>query len=233
MSDTCNVLLAEDDLRLARFTVEYLEQHGMTVTHVADGDVALFEAFRTPFDVVVLDWMLPLKNGLEVCRRLRERSDVPIVMITARTTETDKVLGLEIGADDYLTKPFSPRELVARIQAVVRRARGRAGPPSGSIKVGSITLFPSSRRVTRGTTEIKLTTTEYDLLLALAKRPGRVLSREQLLELVRRSADEVFDRAVDVHVSRLRQKLTTDDESGSPVKTVRGVGYMLAGEEEA
>jgi two-component system, OmpR family, response regulator len=233
MSDTCNVLLAEDDLRLARFTVEYLEQHGMTVTHVADGDVALFEAFRRPFDVVVLDWMLPLKNGLEVCRRLRERSDVPIVMITARTTETDKVLGLEIGADDYLTKPFSPRELVARIQAVVRRASGRAGPPSGSIKVGSITLFPSSRRVTRGTTEIKLTTTEYDLLLALAKRPGRVLSREQLLELVRRSADEVFDRAVDVHVSRLRQKLTAGDDSSSPVKTVRGVGYMLAGDEEA
>jgi DNA-binding response OmpR family regulator len=224
------VLLVEDDLRLARLTREYLEGHGLVVTHVADGRRGLEEAARGRFDAVLLDLMLPGKDGLEVCRELRARSDVPILVLTARGEEADRVLGLELGADDYLPKPYSPRELLARIRAVVRRARGRAGPAREVVRVGALWIDPAARRVTLDGREVPLTGYEFALLEALARRAGRVLSREQLMELARGSAEEAFDRSVDVHVSRLRQKLGDDPKRPRLIKTVRGSGYLLSGE---
>jgi DNA-binding response OmpR family regulator len=194
----------------------------------ADGAAGLTEARRARFDVVLLDLMLPGRSGLEVCRELRSRSDVPILILTARGEEADRVLGLELGADDYLTKPFSPRELLARIQAQVRRARGQAGPTSQPLVLGDLELDPGSLRATLAGRELSLTGYEFQLLRVLAERAGQVLSRERLLELVRGSAEESFDRSVDVHVSRLRAKLGDDPKRPRWLKTVRGAGYQLA-----
>ncbi len=225
---TLTALLVEDDARLARLTAEYLTGHGVVVTHVADGRKGLEEALRGGWDVLLLDLMLPGRDGLEICREVRARSDVPIIVLTARGEEADRVMGLELGADDYLPKPFSPRELLARIRAVTRRAQGRAGPRNESITVGSLHLDPAARRVTLDGEEVPLTGYEFDLLRALAERAGRILSREQLMELARGSAEEAFDRSIDVHVSRLRQKLGDDPKRPRLIKTVRGVGYLLA-----
>jgi DNA-binding response OmpR family regulator len=226
------VLLVEDDLRLASLTKEYLEGHGVAVVHVPDGRRAQDEALTGKFDAVLLDLMLPGKDGLEVCREVRARSDVPIIVLTARGEEADRVMGLELGADDYLAKPFSPRELLARIRAVVRRAKGRAGPSRDVVRVGQLAVDPAARRVTLRGAEVFLTGYEFALLLALARRAGRVLTREQLMELARGSAEDAFDRSVDVHVSRLRQKLGDDPKRPRLIKTVRGAGYVLAGEGE-
>ncbi len=224
------VLLVEDDRKLAELTREYLAGHGVSVTHVADGRLGLEEATRGRYDAVLLDLMLPGLDGLSICRELRVRSDVPILVITARGEEVDRVMGLELGADDYLAKPFSPRELVARLRAVVRRSRGRAGPPTAAIRVGALSIDPGSRRAELDGRELALTGYEFDLLRALAERAGRILSREQLMELARGSAEEAFDRSIDVHVSRLRQKLGDDPKRPRMIKTVRGAGYLLAGE---
>jgi two-component system OmpR family response regulator len=226
------VLLVEDDRRLADLTREYLEGHGLAVVHVADGRRGLEEALSGRYEAVLLDLMLPGKDGLEVCRELRARSDVPVIVLTARGEEADRVLGLELGADDYLAKPFSPRELLARIRAIVRRARGRAGPAASMVRVGGLVVDPGARRVTLDGREIALTGYEFALLDALARRAGRVLSREQLMELAGGSAEEAFDRSVDVHVSRLRQKLGDDPKRPRLIKTVRGAGYLLAAEGE-
>jgi DNA-binding response OmpR family regulator len=226
------VLLVEDDLRLATLTREYLEGHGVAVVHVSDGRKGQDEALSGRYDAVLLDLMLPGKDGLEVCREVRARSDVPIVVLTARGEEADRVMGLELGADDYLAKPFSPRELLARIRAVVRRAKGRAGPAREAVRVGGLLVDPAARRVVLDGREVALTGHEFALLLALARRAGRVLAREQLMELAGGSADEAFDRSVDVHVSRLRQKLGDDPKRPRLIKTVRGAGYVLAGEAE-
>ena len=221
-------LLVEDDARLASLTVQYLERQGLTVVTAGDGDTGLTLALRHRFDVVLLDLMLPGLDGIQVCQRLRQRSDVPVIMLTARGEEADRVLGLELGADDYLAKPFSPRELLARIRALTRRARGRAGPPVGRVvTIGGLHLDPGGRRALLDDVDLDLTGYEFDLLKALAERAGRVLSREQLMELARGSADDSFDRSVDVHVSRLRQKLGDDPRTPRFIKTVRGVGYQL------
>jgi DNA-binding response OmpR family regulator len=225
------VLLVEDDLRLAALTREYLDGHGVAVVHVADGRSGLAEALSGRFDAVLLDLMLPGRDGLDVCRELRARSDVPVIVLTARGEEADRVMGLELGADDYLAKPYSPRELLARLRAVTRRAKGRAGPSREVVRVGALTLDPGARRVTLDGREIQLTGYEFALLEALARRAGRVLSREQLMELARGSAEEAFDRSVDVHVSRLRQKLGDDPKHPRLIKTVRGAGYLLAADE--
>ena len=226
------VLLVEDDLRLAALTREYLESHGLAVFHVADGRRGLEEALSGRYDAVLLDLMLPGKDGLEVCRELRARSDVPVIVLTARGEEADRVMGLELGADDYLAKPFSPRELLARIRAVTRRARGRAGPARGAVRVGRLQLDPGTRGVRIDGREVALTGHEFALLEALARRAGRILSREQLIELAGGSPEDAFDRSVDVHVSRLRQKLGDDPKHPRLIKTVRGAGYLLAGEAE-
>jgi two-component system OmpR family response regulator len=221
-------LLVEDDTRLAALTAEYLRGHGVQVVVAADGAAGLTEARQARFDVVLLDLMLPGRSGLEVCRELRSRSDVPILILTARGEEADRVLGLELGADDYLTKPFSPRELLARIQAQVRRARGQAGPTTQPLVLGDLELDPGSLRATLAGRELSLTGYEFQLLRVLAERAGQVLSRERLIELVRGSAEESFDRSVDVHVSRLRAKLGDDPKHPRWLKTVRGSGYQLA-----
>jgi DNA-binding response OmpR family regulator len=220
-------LLVEDDARLAALTAEYLRGHGVRVVVAPDGEKGLAEARRARFDVVLLDLMLPGRGGLEVCRALRERSDVPILMLTARGEEADRVMGLSLGADDYVTKPFSPRELLARIQAHVRRARGQAGPAARPVVVGELELDPGSLRATLAGREIPLTAHEFHLLRALAERAGQVLSRERLMELTRGSAEEAFDRSVDVHVSRIRAKLGDDPRRPRWLKTVRGAGYQL------
>jgi two-component system OmpR family response regulator len=226
------VLLVEDDEGLARLTSRYLQGSGLLVSCACTGPDALAEARRRQYDVVLLDLMLPGRDGMEVCRELRTRTDVPIIMVTARTEEVDRVMGLDAGADDYVTKPFSSRELVSRIRAVVRRARGLAGPPLQRLEVGELSLDPASRSVTVSGREVSLTGYEFALLQALAERAGRVLSREQLLDLAKGSAEEAYDRSIDVQISRLRQKLGDDARQPRFLKTVRGAGYLLASGDE-
>jgi two-component system OmpR family response regulator len=225
---TIKVVLVEDDERLAQLTARYLERHDVVVFWARNGRDGLAEVARQSPDVVLLDVMLPGLAGLDVCREIRARSDVPIIMVTAQGEEADRVLGLEFGADDYVPKPFSSRELLARIRAQVRRARGNAGPSKPrAIEVGPLAIDPAAMTATVDGRPIVLTTYEFALLRALAEHAGRVLSREQLLYLSRGSADETFDRSIDVHVSRLRQKLGDDSRNPRLLKTVRGTGYML------
>lgn len=228
---TVTVVYVEDDERLARLTSQYLTSHGVDVVVVSRGDLAVAEVLRVRPDVVLLDLMLPGADGLEVCRRLRERADVPIIMVTARGEEADRVMGLEGGADDYVSKPFSSRELLARVRAHARRARGKAGPQSTRIEVGELVVDASTMTATLRGERLALTTYEFALLRVLAERAGRVLGREQLLELVHGSAEDAFDRSIDVHVSRLRHKLGDDPRTPRLLKTIRGVGYMLTPDE--
>ncbi len=225
--DRISVVLVEDDERLAHLTAKYLESHGVVVTIARDGRSGIAAVVRDRPDVVLLDGMLPGMDGLDVCRELRARTDVPIVMVTARIEEADRVMGLEGGADDYISKPFSSRELLARIRAHARRARG-IRPRSAEVRVGALTIDPERMLATFDGQSLALTTYEFMLLHALAERAGRVLSREQLVDLVRGSAEEAFDRSIDVHVSHLRAKLGDNSRSPRIIKTVRGVGYMLA-----
>ena len=223
-------LLVEDDEQLARLTIGYLTMHGVTVVHAPDGERALDEAVRRRFDVVVLDLILPGRDGLDVCQTLRGQSDVPIVIVSARSEEADRVVGLELGADDYMAKPCSPRELLARMRAVVRRDRGEVGPRWEEIRVGELVVHAGRRHATFAGRDLRLTTYEFDLLLVLARRPGRPLSRETLLDLLRGpAAVDSFDRSIDAHVSRLRAKL--GDAGGALIRTVHRVGYLLSEED--
>jgi DNA-binding response OmpR family regulator len=222
------VLMIEDDEKLARLTARYLETHGIGVVCAQDGETGIGTFVRGAFDVVLLDLMLPGIGGMDVCREIRARSDVPVLMLTARGEEADRVLGLETGADDYIGKPFSSRELLARIRAQVRRARRRLGPGAKSVVVGSLRLDLGAIRVTLEGKEVNVTSYEFALLRALAERAGRVLTREQLLDLARGNAEEAFDRSIDVHIFRLRQKLESDPRHPRLLKTVRGLGYMVA-----
>jgi two-component system response regulator RstA len=227
LSTAIEVLLVEDDARLATFTTNYLTERGLSVTPVTDGAAALSSLGAKRFDVVVLDVMLPGKDGFAVCKMIRAESDVPILMVTARGEETDRVLGLELGADDYITKPFSPRELLARIQSFVRRHRGDLVLRPSELRVGPLSLNQSTALASLDGIPLSLTHAEYVLLVKLMERPGRVLSRDQLLELVKGNAEEAYDRAIDVQVSRLRQKLGDAERSRALIRTIRGVGYML------
>jgi DNA-binding response OmpR family regulator len=231
-SSPVRVLYVEDDQKLAQLTRRYLESHGLIVTWVSDGETAVATAMREQFDVALLDIMLPRMDGVAVCRQLRTRTDLPIIMLTALDEEADKVLGLESGADDYLAKPYSTRELLARIRAQVRRARGAAGPTVGrTLRVGALVLEPGAMAAFLDGKRLSLTAYEFSLLRALAERAGRVLSREQLLDLAKGSAEEAFDRSIDVHISRLRQKLEADPRHPRLLRTVRGAGYLLASED--
>ncbi len=226
--DECvSVVYVEDDDRLARLTAQYLSSHAVHVSLVRRGDEAVASVLRMRPDVVLLDLMLPGISGLEVCRKLRERIDVPIIMVTACSEEADRVMGLEGGADDYVSKPFSSRELLARIRAQARRARGRSGPRPDRVELGSLVVDAASMSASIAGRSLVLTTLEFAVLRVLAERAGRVLSREQLLQLVHPSGDEAFDRSIDVHVSRLRQKLGDDPRNPRLLKTVRGAGYIL------
>lgn len=232
MESRIKVLLVEDDGRLAAMMSEFLQQNDLDVVVVSDGAAALREVEEIAFDAMVLDIMLPILDGYAVCRRVRERQALPILMITARTAELDRVMGLELGADDYVTKPFSMRELLARIRAVVRRARGQVGPGASMLKVGDLVLHLQSMRGSLAGRALELTTSEFKILRALAERRNHVVSREQLLELTQGTAEDSFDRSIDVRISRLRQKLGESPRRPSLLRTVRGAGYMLADDDD-
>ena len=221
------VLMIDDDEKLVALVTEYLEPQGFEIATAHDGRTGLDAARSTSPDLVVLDLMLPEMDGLEVCRRLRRDSAVPVLMLTARGDETDRIVGLELGADDYLPKPFSPRELLARIRAILRRAAAPTAATPRVVVVGNLRLEPEARRVEVAGREVSLTSAEFDLLFALAARAGRVLSRDQLLQLVHGPGWAAYARSVDVHISRIRQKIEGDPRQPQRLKTVRGVGYLL------
>lgn len=218
------VLLIDDDERLPELLSSYLEQNGVTLAHAPDGARGLAALEQGAYDAVLLDVMMPGLDGLEVCRRIRAKSQVPVIMLTARGDETDRVVGLELGADDYVAKPFSPRELLARLRAVLRRSRPDV--MSEALQVGDVSVDVPSRVVTRGGAAVELTGIEFDILVALMRRAGRVVPRDALLSEAGRSDVVVGERTVDVHISHLRQKL--NDDPPKLIKTVRGVGYVLA-----
>ena len=219
-------MVVDDEPEIVRLVRAYLERDGYRVASASDGETALTLATANPPDLIVLDLMLPGLSGWDVCRRLRESSKVPIIMLTARDDDFDKIAGLEIGADDYVTKPFNPRELVARVGAVLRR--GRLEPGGEPIRAGLITLDLSRRSARLHERELSLTRTEFDLLAALASQAGRVLSREGLLDsAVDPEGGGTLDRSVDSHIRNLRRKLRAAG-AGDLVQTVRGVGYRLA-----
>ena len=237
-------LLVDDDRDLARLLTDYLGNHEVVVTHVEDGARGLAALADGSFDVVLLDVMLPGIDGFEVCRRIRAAYDVPVVMLTARGDDADRIVGLEIGADDYVPKPFNPRELLARVRAVLRRARPNGAESTKvavreKILVGPLEIDHAARVVKRDGVEVTLTSFEYRILVVLARRAGETVTREELAAEVREPAqvkaqgkghayDPSVDRSLDVHVSRLRQKLEEDPKEPRLIKTVRGVGYVLS-----
>lgn len=226
-----NVLVVDDDPTVAEVVVGYLERAGFTTRHAADGPTALALALAEPPDLVVLDLMLPVMNGLEVCRRLRERGPVPVVMLTALGDEVDRVHGLEVGADDYVTKPFSPRELVLRVRSVLRRVAGAMlwDPGSGVLRHTEIEVDVGAHRVVRAGRELALTAREFDLLCFFLASPGRAFSRAELMRRV--WGWEFGDQStVTVHVRRLREKIEDDPAAPRLLVTVWGVGYRLEAE---
>jgi len=233
MSDMATILVVDDDPIVRDVVVRYLKRDGHRTLVAGDGDRADELLRQEALDLVVLDVMLPGRDGLALSRSIRSRSSLPIILLTARGEEADRIVGLELGADDYVTKPFSARELLARIQAVVRRAEGRAGPRAREVKVGRVIVDSGSLRATLDGQLLALTSYEFALLRALAENAGKVLTRERLLDLAKGNAEEAFDRSVDVRISRLRQKLGDDPRHPRLLKTVRGSGYMLVAEESA
>ena len=220
---TLRVLIVDDDARLFELLESYLEPNGVRSVHAANGKRGLEALSSSVFDAVLLDVMMPELDGLNVLKKIREKSRVPVIMLTAKGDETDRVVGLELGADDYLAKPFSPRELLARLRAVLRRTELGQGE---RLSVGEVSVDLGSRRASIGEREVELTGLEFDLLVALMRRAGRVVPRATLFELAGRSDVTVNDRAVDVHISHLRRKL--GDDPPRFIKTVRGVGYVMA-----
>lgn len=218
------VLIVDDDSRLFALLRDYLGAHSVSATHAPDGPTALRLLASDTFDAVLLDVMMPGMDGLEVLRRVRKSSGIPVIMLTARGDETDRVVGLELGADDYLPKPFGPRELLARLRAVLRRSSPQ--PETERIRIGRVVVNVEARSVQLDDVPVDLTGLEFDLLLALMRRAGRVVPRATLFELAGRGDTLVSERTVDVHVSRLRKKL--DDEPPRLIRTVRGVGYILS-----
>lgn len=223
------ILVVDDEIKIARVVKAYLAKEGYRVVEAYDGRSALELARKEKPDLVVLDLMLPEVSGWDVCRALRQESSVPILMLTARDDDTDKIVGLELGADDYVTKPFNPKELVARVRAILRRA-GRQQIEGKVIAAGDLRIHLEKREVRVSGQEVHLTPTEFELLRVMAERPGRVFTREQLLDRVLGDSFEGYDRAVDSHIKNLRQKIERDPRSPRYVLTVFGVGYKFAGE---
>jgi len=228
---TPRILLIEDDPRLAGLVTEYLGEAGFQVSTAATGRDGLDRIGREPYDAVVLDLMLPDIDGLEVCRQLRATSsEVPVLMLTARGDTMDRVVGLEIGADDYMPKPFEPRELLARLRAILRRRP--LGRGSDVLRFGRLEIDRGARAVRVDGTERTLTSHQFTLLVALAEKAGRVLSREALMDLVKGEALEAFDRSIDVHVSRIRAAIEDDPKKPRRILTVRGAGYVFARQQD-
>ena len=228
------ILIIDDDVRLAEMLARYLGGHGHDVAHRDTAGAGVEAAAAGAFDAVILDVMLPDFDGFEALRRLRARSAVPVIMLTARGDETDRVVGLELGADDYLPKPFGPRELLARIGAVLRRQRPpAAGAPAAVLRFGPLVIDRGAREVHRDGVRRELTGRQFDLLLLLAERAGRVQSREAILEALGGEERDAFDRSIDVHVSRIRLAIEDDPRRPRWLKTVRGTGYVFAHSERA
>jgi len=222
------VLIIDDDRKLTAMLAEYLRPRGVAAAAAADAARGLEMLARGTFDAVVLDVMLPDMDGFEVCRRIRRTSDVPVLMLTARGDPEDRVVGLELGADDYLPKPFDPRELLARLRAIMRR-RARGGSERSTVlRFGRLEIDPDAREVRRDGAACALTGYQFDILLLLASHPGRVLSRDAILDRLRGQALTVFDRSIDVHVSRIRAVIEDDPRHPRRLRTVRGVGYQFA-----
>ena len=224
------ILLIEDDGRLAEMVSEYLGEAGLCVAVAAEGRAGLERLTREPYDALVLDLMLPDMDGLEVCRQLRPKSDIPVLMLTARGEAMDRVVGLEIGADDYLPKPFEPRELLARLRAILRRRK--PGGLANALRFGRLEIDRDARVVRVDGAERGLTGHQFTLLVALAEKAGRVLSRNTLMDLVKGEPLEAFDRSIDVHISRIRAAIEDDPKRPRRILTVRGAGYVFAKEQD-
>ncbi|MBS3782930.1 MAG: response regulator transcription factor [Anaerolineae bacterium] len=226
MSQT--ILVVDDEPEIVRLVRSYLERDGYRVVTAYDGEEALYTARHERPDLVVLDVLMPKMDGLEFTRRVRREQDVPIIMLTARAEETDRIVGLEMGADDYVTKPFSPREVVARVRAVLRRAQpADEKKPPPVLRVGPITLDRSTHTLTVDGNLADLTPTEFDVLEVLMGQPGRVYSRSEILKAVQGVAFESYERTVDAHIKNLRQKIEPEPSSPNYILTVRGAGYRL------
>ena len=228
-SKTNVILLVEDDMRLANLTREYLESEGYTVKLEQRGDKAVDKICSLIPDLVILDLMLPGKDGLEICRDVRPKYHGPIIMLTARDQDIDEIVGLEIGADDYITKPVQPRMLLARIRASLRRVTSNVSelPEISDLEFGKLIISDRSRQVLFEDVEVILTTNEYELLLLLAKEAGHVVSRDKVLQMMRGIGYDGMDRSVDINISRLRKKLGDDTSNPKRIKTVRGKGYLF------
>jgi len=223
---TDRILLIEDDKRLAEMVSNYLGEAGFTTAIAGTGGSGLALHDREPFDLLILDLMLPDMDGLDVCRRIREKSETPILMLTARGDAMDRVVGLEMGADDYLPKPFEPRELLARLRALLRRAKSERRPDM--LRFGRLEIDVGARQVRLDGEERSVTGYQFALLLALAQNAGRVLSRDALMTLLKNESLEAFDRSIDVHISRIRAAIEDDAKKPKRVITVRGTGYVFA-----
>ena len=225
------ILVVEDEPKIAQIVGDYLQHAGFAVISTGNGADALTLSRERQPDLVVLDLGLPRLDGLDVARSLRRSGDVPIIMLTARVEESDRLAGLEIGADDYVTKPFSPRELVARVRAVLRRAEA-AGAHEETFRRGDLVVDGSKMKVARKGIDVDLTPTEFQLVFALAQKPGRVFTRAQLLDAVRGTEVESFERAIDAHVKNIRRKLEPDSRRPKYILTVYGIGYKFAEPDE-
>jgi len=224
------LLLVEDDARLASMVSDYLGEAGFRTTRAATGAAAMQLAASESFDVLILDLMLPDADGLDLCRSLRAKSDIPVLMLTARGDPLDRVVGLELGADDYLPKPFEPRELLARLRAILRR---RVAPASGQVlRFGRLEIDRGAREVRLDGQRRSITAHQFALLVVLAERAGRVLSRDALMDLTRGAELEDFDRSIDVHISRLRAAIEDDPKHPRRILTLRGAGYVFAKEQD-
>jgi two-component system, OmpR family, alkaline phosphatase synthesis response regulator PhoP len=225
MPDVARILVVDDEPKIVQLVRDYLERAGFAVSTARDGHEALMRAHQERPDLIVLDLGLPRLDGLEVTRRLRRDSGVPIIMLTARDDETDKVVGLELGADDYVTKPFSPRELEARVRAVLRRHTGDAA--AEILRAGDLTVDIPRLRVDVSGRPVELTAAEFQLLTALARQPGRVFTRAQLLDAIHGVVFDSYERAIDAHVKNIRRKIEPDPRAPRYLLTVYGVGYRL------
>ncbi len=223
------ILVVDDEPKIVKQARDYLEQGGFQVLTAGDGTMALALARRERPDLVVLDLNLPSMDGLDVCRALRRESDVPIIMLTARVSEADRLVGLELGADDYIVKPFSPRELVARVRAVLRRVRGGVHAP-GIVRAGDQEIDLNGHRVTRAGEPVHLTRSEFNLLATLAQHPGQTFTRMQLLDRLYGVAYEGYDRSIDTHIKNLRRKIDPDPSAPRYILTVYGIGYRFSDE---
>jgi two-component system phosphate regulon response regulator OmpR len=221
------ILLVEDDARLAAMVAEYLGDAGLRITIAPNGEQGLARLAREPFDAAVLDLMLPDIDGLEVCRRLRATSDLPVLMLTARGDAADRIVGLELGADDYLPKPFEPRELLARLRAILRR-RGGGAQRGDLLRFGQLEIDRAARAIRVDGKAAELTAYQFALLLALAEHAGRVMTRDALMDLMKGEPLEAFDRSIDVHISRIRAAIEADPKKPRRILTVRGAGYVFA-----